>query len=571
MERSPLISWVFHLRIVSLLLLLGGLDYLFIRSAWHSVTSRGLSVEIVFGLEYAIMLLNAINTFLRYILHSIDLQSEDPWENKTIYMRFIDIVLGFFKLIIYLSYMSFMLYVLFIPLHIARRVYITAKNFQKSIADVVSSHRAIRNLNTLYPDATTEELDSANNVCIICREEMVSRCKKLPCNHIFHMSCLRSWFQRQQTCPTCRMDVLSESVLSRLNRPQARRQQQNNQQGEGQAQPNAGGLPPNVMFPMMWPGMVPPPLQQPAQHNQPEPAQHNQQGNEPDSTGNAQAPPTEPEGGVAPPSTENQSTANSQTNAGTSNMGQGSNPPPFPPFMMPPPFMGPPFGPVPPFGGMPSGEALRGLSDEQVRALEGMERANVEARVELLRGVQRLLDTAVTQLNQYSAVMATLGPSAGPGFPGYPQPPGVNAPPTSTGPTLYTPQPAQAATPRQPPAQSQSTFSGSTSKLSELKPTFSFTGSTLSSDSDEDEGLTIGPLDNGSSNEGPEPESSEAVKSKVEELGTPEGSPINKDVEDIRHRRLQRFNSVPQTGSLIETGEEGSASKSSTQGETENS
>ena len=60
-------------------------------------------------------------------------------------------------------------------------------------------------------------------------------------------------------------------------------------------------------------------------------------------------------------------------------------------------------------GGMPSGEVLQGLTDDQLRALEGMERANVEARIELLRGVQRLLDTAVTQLNQYSAVMATLG------------------------------------------------------------------------------------------------------------------------------------------------------------------
>ena len=37
---------------------------------------------------------------------------------------------------------------------------------------------------------------------------MTTGCKKLPCNHIFHTSCLRSWFQRQQTCPTCRMDVL---------------------------------------------------------------------------------------------------------------------------------------------------------------------------------------------------------------------------------------------------------------------------------------------------------------------------------------------------------------------------
>lgn len=36
-----------------------------------------------------------------------------------------------------------------------------------------------------------------------------SGAKKLPCNHIFHPNCLRTWFQRQQTCPTCRTDVLS--------------------------------------------------------------------------------------------------------------------------------------------------------------------------------------------------------------------------------------------------------------------------------------------------------------------------------------------------------------------------
>nr|6A3Z_A Chain A, E3 ubiquitin-protein ligase synoviolin [Homo sapiens] len=56
--------------------------------------------------------------------------------------------------------------------------------------------------------ATPEELQAMDNVCIICREEMVTGAKRLPCNHIFHTSCLRSWFQRQQTCPTCRMDVL---------------------------------------------------------------------------------------------------------------------------------------------------------------------------------------------------------------------------------------------------------------------------------------------------------------------------------------------------------------------------
>ena len=72
--------------------------------------------------------------------------------------------------------------------------------FVMAIIIIKYSHR--------YPDATMEELSSGDNVCIICREEMTEGCKKLPCNHIFHTSCLRNWFQRQQTCPTCRMDIL---------------------------------------------------------------------------------------------------------------------------------------------------------------------------------------------------------------------------------------------------------------------------------------------------------------------------------------------------------------------------
>jgi Ring finger domain len=34
------------------------------------------------------------------------------------------------------------------------------------------------------------------------------RPKKLPCGHILHFYCLRSWLERQQTCPTCRRSVL---------------------------------------------------------------------------------------------------------------------------------------------------------------------------------------------------------------------------------------------------------------------------------------------------------------------------------------------------------------------------
>lgn len=102
--------------------------------------------------------------------------------------------------------------------------------------DVLMSRRAIRYMNTVFRDATSADLAaSSDTVCIICREEMQASSgtgqqnpsavlKRLPCSHIFHVSCLRSWFQRQQTCPTCRMDIIRQVRL-----------QENQAQGRGQA------------------------------------------------------------------------------------------------------------------------------------------------------------------------------------------------------------------------------------------------------------------------------------------------------------------------------------------------
>jgi E3 ubiquitin-protein ligase synoviolin len=46
-----------------------------------------------------------------------------------------------------------------------------------------------------------------------------------------------------------------------------------------------------------------------------------------------------------------------------------------------------------------------GLSDEELRRMEGNSRENVEARLRCLRNVQILLDSAVVQMQQYTAVV----------------------------------------------------------------------------------------------------------------------------------------------------------------------
>ena len=120
-----------------------------------------------------------------------------------------------------------------------RDVFLTLRSFIKRITDFMRYRRATRDMNQRYPDASAEEV-AREEVCIICREEMQpwpgneqnqhaegarpdaanngnavaarlderSRPKKLPCGHILHFGCLRSWLERQQICPTCRRPVM---------------------------------------------------------------------------------------------------------------------------------------------------------------------------------------------------------------------------------------------------------------------------------------------------------------------------------------------------------------------------
>ena len=121
------------------------------------------------------------------------------------------------------------------PIHIIRDVALTIRSFHKRITDFVRYRQATHDMNARYPDATSEEVNR-EDCCIICREDMRAwpqqlttrarqggspgnnvgrdlvderlRPKKLPCGHVLHVACLRSWLERQQNCPTCRAPVL---------------------------------------------------------------------------------------------------------------------------------------------------------------------------------------------------------------------------------------------------------------------------------------------------------------------------------------------------------------------------
>ncbi|XP_055586586.1 E3 ubiquitin-protein ligase HRD1 [Uranotaenia lowii] len=264
MERSPVIGWLFHIRVAGLLVCLGVLDYQLISYAYQSTITKGATVQLVFGFEYAILMTMVLNTAIKYMFHAAELRSDSPWENKAVFLLYTELIIGFIRVVLYVIFVVLMVKIYTLPLFAFRPMYYTMRNFKKALNDVILSRRAIRNMNTLYPDATQEELQLSDNICIICREDMISSSKKLPCGHIFHTACLRSWFQRQQTCPTCRLNILrtpittpdqtpvqavdTPSVPSAANTSETRSTLNNAVPGQSNVPVPAG---PHVMFPSL--------------------------------------------------------------------------------------------------------------------------------------------------------------------------------------------------------------------------------------------------------------------------------------------------------------------------------
>ncbi|XP_077465061.1 E3 ubiquitin-protein ligase synoviolin-like isoform X2 [Stigmatopora argus] len=388
MERSPNISYLFHFRVLSLMGLLGVLDCMFVYHACQSIISRGASVQLVFGFEYAILLTMVLTMFIKYILHTVDLQSENPWDNKAVYMLYTELFTGFIKVVLYIAFMTIMMKVHTFPLFAIRPMYLAMRQFKKAVTDAIMSRRAIRNMNTLYPDATPEDLQASDNVCIICREEMVTGAKKLPCNHIFHSSCLRSWFQRQQTCPTCRMDVLRASNNNQTPTPAQA-------PPPAQAAPAPAAQPANVppgLLPGFPPGLFPfwgpfPPVPPPA--------------------GAADV----PQGNADPSPAAGQSTSPGADAAAAAPAVPG-----FPFSLHPPPFPTAPWLPMPPppppfMSSMPPPPpSLSQLSEDELRELEAEGRRGLEARLQCLQNIHTLLDAAMLNIHHYLSTVATLTP-----------------------------------------------------------------------------------------------------------------------------------------------------------------
>ncbi|KAL0581840.1 E3 ubiquitin-protein ligase hrd1 [Marasmius crinis-equi] len=215
-------------------------DFVMFLIAVENTLTHGVGGMVLFASEYGILMASVSNTIAKYLLSAYDLrragqrggENAPPWENKSMWVFYIELTTDFLKLTTYLAFFSVIITFYGLPLNIIRDVYITARSLYTRLHDLHRYQIATRNMDQRYPNATEEELGATSDrTCIICREEMVTPAqpadgqqapapqsdgpnmtpKKLPCGHIFHFHCLRSWLERQQSCPTCRRSVLDNT------------------------------------------------------------------------------------------------------------------------------------------------------------------------------------------------------------------------------------------------------------------------------------------------------------------------------------------------------------------------
>ncbi|XP_076120743.1 E3 ubiquitin-protein ligase AMFR isoform X1 [Alosa pseudoharengus] len=151
------------------------------------------------------------HVIMRYSIHLWDLNRQGTWESKSTYVYYTDFLMELGLLCLDLMHHIHMLLFGNIWLSMASLVIFMQLRYlfheiQRRIRRHKNYLRVIDNMETRFAVATIEEIVANNDDCAICWDSMTSA-RKLPCGHLFHNSCLRSWLEQDTSCPTCRLPL----------------------------------------------------------------------------------------------------------------------------------------------------------------------------------------------------------------------------------------------------------------------------------------------------------------------------------------------------------------------------
>mmetsp|Transcript_93902 Transcript_93902/g.265703 ORF Transcript_93902/g.265703 Transcript_93902/m.265703 type:complete len:616 (-) Transcript_93902:62-1909(-) len=203
---------IVNLKLVGLMALLLGCDLLALQY-FYSVASRSSTFFTWILFEALTMSTVVLVSICKYSVHMVDLRLDNGWPGKSVCLFYIDLVHDVVSMTLFLVFMLtfFVQNPSRLPIYMMADVIQVARKLAQRLRSFRRYRRISLNMEMRFPDATDEEIEQ-NEHCVICRDSLFegSKPKKLPCSHIFHIDCLRSWLVMQQVCPTCRAEIPAE-------------------------------------------------------------------------------------------------------------------------------------------------------------------------------------------------------------------------------------------------------------------------------------------------------------------------------------------------------------------------
>ncbi|KAH8740672.1 HRD1 like membrane associated RING finger containing protein [Cryptosporidium ryanae] len=229
--EKPKVFSIMRIAILLNILLVIDLSLIF---RYLGLLSRESTLRLWVFFESVSLFVSCVISIGKYIVHIIDLKiqalqltmkrlEEDSnyqghgdstnshtfvWSNKNAVLFYMEVVGDICSLISYLLFI--ILFLLLnpsrIPLYIMGDIFHIIKALYNKLSSFRRYRKLTRNMETKFQEATLEEIERVDT-CIVCRDTLYIGSKKIPCGHVFHLDCLKSWFIQQQTCPICRSPI----------------------------------------------------------------------------------------------------------------------------------------------------------------------------------------------------------------------------------------------------------------------------------------------------------------------------------------------------------------------------
>jgi hypothetical protein len=188
--------------------------YIEVSLALHFMVEDYKSFSLLLHYCYILMTVDIVKSLVFFSINLLEkICYPDGWDNKANYLGVLDFLFSFISLCIMLLEFNQLsrisnLYLL----HFVDSLIFSGIRLWKQGKDFIATRKLMRKVEK-FPDATEEEIHSANDKCIICFEEM-HHAKKISCGHLFHFKCLKEYFQNNTNpeCPTCKNPITEAHI-----------------------------------------------------------------------------------------------------------------------------------------------------------------------------------------------------------------------------------------------------------------------------------------------------------------------------------------------------------------------